>query len=200
MNRRRAFTYIEITMVAAILGLLIVIAVPNFLEARERAGVSRSKADLAILKMGIEAYRLEYRMYPLNSQAGVSSSDDLRVLTTPVAFMSRIPDDIFNTKPAGGSGPNARPHPAVPPKPLSYFNGYQINGDAGIHMVTEGHPSPQGDVAALIWGRGPGNANPNPKFSPASIAKFSGDGTADLVSYDPTNGTTSAGIIFQTIP
>jgi len=106
---KRAFTLIELLIVVAIIAILAAIAVPNFLEAQTRAKVSRVKNDMRSMATGMEAYAVDWSKYPLpsneqghfidniNAATGVSPFET-RVpvtLTTPVAFLSTRPKDVF---------------------------------------------------------------------------------------------------------
>ena len=89
LRRNRGFTLIELLIVVAIIAILAMIAVPNFLEAQMRSKVSRVYADMRSLATAIEAYRLDYNDYPPKLKP--------EPLTSPVAYISRLPDDPFVT-------------------------------------------------------------------------------------------------------
>ena len=108
-NRRvlaRAFTLIELLIVVAIIAILAAIAVPNFLEAQTRSKVSRVKADIRTLVTAIESYHVDNNAFPPPSDATGAPIRPGRVtewfetrmptgLTTPVAYMTGIPSDVF---------------------------------------------------------------------------------------------------------
>lgn len=195
MQSKRAFTYIELTLVGAIVAVLAAIAVPNFLEARIRAAVSRSKNDLALVKMGVEAYRLEQRRYPMNAVAGVPSPGDLVAITTPIAYMASLPRDFFTTNESGKRGASRQTDDAAT---LNYYNAFQVRGEAGLQFTGDENPLGGGYIAGLLWGLGPATAYPlDPATSPT---KISAEGVAELIAYDPTNGTTSRGDIYLRLP
>lgn len=56
LKRTRAFTLIELLIVVAIIGILAAIAVPNFMNARLRAKVTRTIADLRSIHTAIQMY------------------------------------------------------------------------------------------------------------------------------------------------
>lgn len=89
-----AFTLIELLIVVAIIGILAAIAVPNFLNAQIRAKISRTVSDMKTLETALEMYRVDKGRYPpyLGQHPNV-----LRwiVLTTPVSYISSIPNDPF---------------------------------------------------------------------------------------------------------
>jgi len=91
--QKNAFTLIELLIVVAIIGILAAIAVPNFLNAQIRAKVARVQSDARSTGTALEQYRLDNNAYPLDAfnQAPVG----LVMLTTPVAYMSSLPEDIF---------------------------------------------------------------------------------------------------------
>jgi len=62
---KKGFTLIELLIVIAIITILALIAIPNFLEAQIRATVARVQADMRSLATGIEAYMVDYNNYPL---------------------------------------------------------------------------------------------------------------------------------------
>lgn len=93
----RAFTLIELLIVVAIIAILAAIAVPNFLEAQVRSKVSRVKADMRSIATGLEAYCVDYNMYPFDqdNEPDKEYENGLQMLTTPIAYMSVHPEDPF---------------------------------------------------------------------------------------------------------
>ncbi|MCX7766972.1 MAG: prepilin-type N-terminal cleavage/methylation domain-containing protein, partial [Candidatus Sumerlaeia bacterium] len=118
MNKK-GFTLIELLIVVAIIAILALIAVPNFLEAQVRSKVSRVKADMRSLATGLEAYYTDWNAYPtyhytaaFTTRWGSASSftfggtgiqggtnatpwDGNPQLTTPVAYVTSIYTDPF---------------------------------------------------------------------------------------------------------
>ncbi|MBI1388474.1 MAG: prepilin-type N-terminal cleavage/methylation domain-containing protein [bacterium] len=100
MRRMKGFTLIELLIVVAIIGILAAIAVPNFLNAQIRAKVARTWSDMRSLVDAMEQYHLDRNSYPPDfdgiglSNAG-SEVNTYKQLTTPIAYMSTIPLDIW---------------------------------------------------------------------------------------------------------
>jgi len=200
---RDAFTLIELLVVIAIIGILVAIAVPNFLRAQARAKVARVKSEMRTVGSALELYRSDRGLYPNMRD---ESADDyygalarLKNLTTPVSYISSVPEDIFVTPEVGNSTSRALAyadpyiHSPDTPRPWTYeyvnfpelrrkWN--PIHGDGWV----EEHFTPQsleGSVNALQWILT--SLGPHPKSAMFSIW---GD-----VIYDPTNGTVSIGQI-----
>jgi len=56
----RGFTLIELLIVVAIIAILALIAVPNFLEAQARAKVSRAMTDMRTLHTAVNMYQIDW--------------------------------------------------------------------------------------------------------------------------------------------
>ncbi|HEX7527648.1 MAG TPA: prepilin-type N-terminal cleavage/methylation domain-containing protein, partial [Thermoanaerobaculia bacterium] len=66
MKRRnsKGFTLIELLIVVAIIGIIVAIAIPNLLNAIQRAKQKRSMADMRTAGTGSEAYAVDFNHYP----------------------------------------------------------------------------------------------------------------------------------------
>jgi type IV pilus assembly protein PilA len=78
--RSRGFTLIELLIVIVIIGILVAVLVPRFVNSREKAFVSAMKSDLRNLATAEESYYYDFATYApslsalatFNATAGVS--------------------------------------------------------------------------------------------------------------------------------
>ncbi|HPA44384.1 MAG TPA: prepilin-type N-terminal cleavage/methylation domain-containing protein [bacterium] len=113
----KGFTLIELLIVVAIIGILAAIAVPNFMNARIRAKISRAHADMRAISTAIQQFQLERNTMPLdfwtdNSDFAIERWETKfhRVgpmppattleapyypLTSPVSYLTGLPKDPF---------------------------------------------------------------------------------------------------------
>lgn len=68
MRKQRGFTLIELLIVVAIIGIIAAIAIPNLLDAIERAHQKRSIADINSVAGAIQSFATDMKGYPLFAQ------------------------------------------------------------------------------------------------------------------------------------
>jgi type II secretion system protein G len=190
--RTRGFTLIELLIVVAIIAILAAIAVPNFLEAQTRAKVSRAKADMRSLATAIEAYRVDNNRYPVAwfQPPIIYIEDRWRQLTTPIAYITAIPPDVFGD----------RVDMSFPAPPWEYrtFDFLVDNlAIAGQHAFFEDLYS-FGHSRATLWFEASQGPDQQPGATQPGDAPNSMSNLGLL--YDPTNGTVSIGDIIRTGP
>src|SRR5687767_10570711 len=110
------FTLIELLIVVAIIAVLAAIAVPNFLESQTRAKVARTLTDCRTIGNAFKAYHVDYTTNPRwwkgapnnynytgwlmleNPPPQYAQKFVGSLLTTPIAYISSVPWDLWNTK------------------------------------------------------------------------------------------------------
>ena len=173
--KQRAFTLIELLVVVAIVAILSAIAVPNFLEAQTRSKVARAKADLRTIATALATYSVDHNVFPQTNF--VPRFRRFRVLTTPIAYLSAVPDDPFKSIDSAASGFRATANYAFGTMPLDAASRYALASD-GPDRIPDSNPIQfyPGFSTDLFLGRVDG---------------------FDFMLYDPTNGTISRGDIFR---
>ena len=189
-NHRSAFTLIELLVVVVIIAILAAIALPNFLDAQARAKAARARADIRTIVTALETYRVDHNGYP--SYHYSSSSSPLlefhiggvvpsfgvpdpnwkgrNPLTTPVAYVTKFPDDPFSSHNWGG-----------PDEMREYL---YVNWDYAVTRII-------GSGWENIFAYARRNYGPYRIHSRGP----DGDGPDSGTPYDPTNGTRSDGDI-----
>ncbi len=94
--KQSAFTLIELLIVLAIIAILAAVAVVNFLEAQTRSKLTRAQADMRTLLVGLASYSSDNNGLPSNNaSAPVLGQEPFLRLTTPIAYLTVIPIDVF---------------------------------------------------------------------------------------------------------
>ena len=63
-RNQRGFTLIELLIVVAIIGIIVAIAIPNLLNAIQRAKQKKSMGDMRSIGTAAESYSIDYNAYP----------------------------------------------------------------------------------------------------------------------------------------
>ena len=92
---KRGFTLIELLIVVAIIGIIVAIAIPNLLNAIQRAKQKRTMADMRSIGTAAEAYAVDTNQYP--GAAGCTLPTTLNPSSWSRTFGSSVQDVLQPT-------------------------------------------------------------------------------------------------------
>jgi prepilin-type N-terminal cleavage/methylation domain-containing protein len=85
------FTLIELMVVIVIIGILVSIALPNFIAAQTRAKRASVKANAKTLQTTVETYNIDFNSYP-NSISSITTSLSYKEFKNPFTGLNGIAD------------------------------------------------------------------------------------------------------------
>ncbi|MBL8112694.1 MAG: prepilin-type N-terminal cleavage/methylation domain-containing protein [Acidobacteria bacterium] len=96
MNKnRKGFTLIELLIVVAIIGIIVAIAIPNLLNAIQRAKQKKTMGDMRSIGTAAESYAVDYNRYPAAaaSIAGTPSAAITATVTNSLepTYIKKLP-------------------------------------------------------------------------------------------------------------
>ena len=187
------FTLIELLIVVAMIAILAAISVPNYLEAQNRAKISRARADLRSITTALETYRVDQNKYPTMIDpafdGGVAPLAGSQIkwwyvpdsLSTPIAYMTSADTRC----PFGGDVARRDDFSGDIWRRYSYENIAELYQKAKVFPVLAYKYSNEQDPIGRIGQWRILCIGPNHSWNP-------------MVQYDPSNGSTSDGNIMRT--
>lgn len=216
--RKKGFTLIELLIVIAIILILISIALPNFIEARLRAQVTKARGEIYSIRTAFEMYNNDWKIYPRGCITGGNTSGSntdictqnwgfvAENLTTPIKYLKQKYDDLFSIGYSVWGSPTDTQggHRHVKyrtTKRKQYFEGYpseqksilptKRNIDSAIWTALESfNPGAYKNKQYLISSLGPDH---DEDAIPMNAFYNQGTYSVNNEFYSPTNGTTSSG-------
>lgn len=212
IQNRTGFTLIELLMVVALIAILVMLALPNFLDSQTRARVSRAKGDFHAIAMALELYHVDHAKYPKGNHSSrvlnpvperYGYRPTLERLTTPIAYLDGGESVFFDAFKAewryGGAKLDDRDPIDVPPgslynKQLYWYAARNETGAAEWDQPNDPDPS-----WFYLESAGPDLAHHNAGtflYTLKSDTTYNRAKVGKMI-YDPSNGTTSRGSIWK---
>ena len=91
-NQQRGVTLIELLVVLVIIAILATTILPNFLDAPDKARITKAKQDIRAIDNALLIYKLDNFIYPSDLNALVSKPDNARNWKEG-GYLKKAPED-----------------------------------------------------------------------------------------------------------
>ena len=93
MKKNAGFTLIELLVVISIIGVLLAISLFGLQGARESSRDARRKADLEMIRGGLEIYKSDCNIYPASLGSSLVGSGSPTSCAAANTYISSVPSD-----------------------------------------------------------------------------------------------------------
>ncbi len=173
MKKIKAFTLIELLIVVAIIGILAAIAVPNFIQARLRALITKVYAEEKSICDAYQMYYLDNNKWPPHIDGDLAQH---RFVTTPIPYLNTSLIDPFQKEGVTAAAT------------LGWYKG-QYHMEPGYQMRNEFYAT--GDAGARRYA----DETLNAAFYCRSVGPDMDKASEVSVPYQISNGLVSQGAI-----
>lgn len=178
-SSKRGATLVEVLIVIGIVAILALAASANYQRIIASVKVAKVQSDFRTLDGAMEMSAIDRGRYMV-SMPGISDLE-LRSLTTPISYLSTLPDDPF--------GSVAWPDVNYPDGGYDYVRYYQLHQPFDILLI-EPWFQYSGIAEYRFISTGPNGAQ-DVQYRAPGILNY----RFEFTEYDPTNGVISAGDI-----
>lgn len=91
--KNKGFTLIELLVVVSIIGILLALSVFGLQGARKSSRDATRKADLELIRSGLEIYKADCNLYPDALGASLVGDDSSTSCAATNTYISRVPTD-----------------------------------------------------------------------------------------------------------
>jgi prepilin-type N-terminal cleavage/methylation domain-containing protein len=97
--RTKGFTLIELLVVISIIGILVGLSIFGLQSARKSSRNSRRKADLELIRSGVEIYKADCGSYPVELGSSLSGSETSgNTCLTSIVYIAEVPTDLLSSR------------------------------------------------------------------------------------------------------
>lgn len=90
---RRGFTLIELLVVISIIGILMAVSLFGLQGARQSSRDAKRKADLELVRSGIELYKADCNAYPSSLSSPLVGDDSTTACSSSNTYIQEVPSD-----------------------------------------------------------------------------------------------------------
>jgi general secretion pathway protein G len=90
---KKGFTLIELLVVISIIGILLALSIFGLMGARESARDSKRKADLELVRSGIEIYKADCNVYPASLGTSLTGDGSTTSCSVSNTYIAEVPED-----------------------------------------------------------------------------------------------------------
>lgn len=93
-SQKAGFSLIELLIIMAVIGILVIVAIPFFQTASMRAKMAKVHTDMVQIAIALDSYYLEHSSYPPTFKGAFYRDitiEKVYNLTTPITFLTTIP-------------------------------------------------------------------------------------------------------------
>lgn len=96
--KEKGFTLIELLVVISIIGILIGLSIFGLQSARESSRDARRKADLELIRSGLEIYKADCGSYPVALTSSLMGTETVgNTCLTTTTYIAEVPTDPLPT-------------------------------------------------------------------------------------------------------